>query len=58
MPAIYASSRGQLADVEARKSFRFLLDDLDALHLRSPRAFAAEANKRVDRFRLPLEHGF
>ena len=58
MPAIYASSRGQLADVEACESLRFLLDDLDALHVRSPRAFAAETDKRVDRFRPPLEHGF
>ena len=43
--------------VEARKTLRLLLEDLDAIDFRAARALFGEANERLDRFRLALEYG-
>jgi hypothetical protein len=47
----------RLADAEAAQTFRLLLDDLHAVDNGAARALSAEADERVDRVRLTLEHG-
>jgi hypothetical protein len=47
--------RRLLVDIEARKPLGLLLDDLDARNRGRARAIAAEADERLDRFRLSLE---
>lgn len=50
-----ARAPSRLADGEARKTLRLLVDDLDAGDGRSAGTLAAEAEERLHRFRLSLE---